>query len=99
MNDPLVFAVNQQVWQSLSEEQQAMLRETAEEAGAWEVAMTREQESERLAAIQERGVTVTELTDEQYQAFVDATQSVYEKWTPRIGEEVVNAAQAAIDAR
>lgn len=99
MNDPLIFAVNQQVWQSLSEEQQAMLRETAEEAGAWEVAMTREQESERLAAIQERGVTVTELTDEQYQAFVDATQSVYEKWTPRIGEEVVNAAQAAINAR
>ena len=76
-----------------------MLRETAEEAGAWEIAMTREQESERLAAIQERGVTVTELTDEQYQAFVDATQSVHEKWTPRIGEEVVNAAQAAIDAR
>ena len=73
-----------------NEAEEAEPQDGAEEAGAWEIAMTREQESERLAAIQERGVTVTELTDEQYQAFVDATQSVYEKWTPRIGEEVVN---------
>ncbi|WP_286902786.1 DctP family TRAP transporter solute-binding subunit [Vreelandella sedimenti] len=99
MNDPLIFAVNQQVWQTLSKEQQTLLRETAVEAGEWEIAMTREEEGERLAAIQERGVTVTELSDEQYQAFVNATQSVYEKWAPRIGEEVVEAAQAAIDAR
>ncbi|BBI63834.1 hypothetical protein HSBAA_51400 [Vreelandella sulfidaeris] len=44
MNDPLIFAVNQQVWQTLDEEQQAMLRETAQEAGEWEIAMTREEE-------------------------------------------------------
>ncbi|HSP31666.1 MAG TPA: C4-dicarboxylate ABC transporter, partial [Halomonas sp.] len=93
------FAVNQQVWQTLDEEQQTMLRETAREAGEWDIAMTREQESERLAAIQERGDTVTELIDAQYQGFVDATQSVYEKWAPRIGDEVVEAAQTAIDAR
>lgn len=99
MNDPLIFAVNQSVWQSLSEEHQTLLRETAEEAGAWEIAMTREEESERLAAIQERGVTVTELTDDQYQRFVDATQSVYEKWVPRIGEGLVEDAREAVESR
>ncbi|MFG6666016.1 DctP family TRAP transporter solute-binding subunit [Halomonas sp. HNIBRBA4712] len=99
MNDPLIFAVNQQVWGSLSPEEQTMLRETAEEAGAWEIAMTREQESERLAAIEERGVTVTELSDAEYQAFVEATMSVHEKWASRIGEDLLKAAQSAIDAR
>ena len=99
MNYPLIFAVNQSVWQSLSEEHQTLLRETAEEAGAWEIAMTREEESERLAAIQERGVTVTELTDDQYQRFVDATQSVYEKWVPRIGEGLVEDAREAVESR
>ncbi|UYG00602.1 DctP family TRAP transporter solute-binding subunit [Halomonas sp. GD1P12] len=99
MNDPLIFAVNQQVWGSLSEEQQTWLRETAEEAGAWEISMTREQESERLAAIEERGVTVTELSDDEYQAFREATQNVLEKWAPRIGEELMESAQSAIDAR
>ncbi|MGY4877288.1 DctP family TRAP transporter solute-binding subunit [Vreelandella aquamarina] len=99
MNDPLIFAVNQSVWQSLSDEHKTLLRETAVEAGAWEIAMTREEEAERLEAIKERGVTVTELTDAQYQLFVDATQSVYEKWVPRIGEALVETAQEAVDAR
>ncbi|MDR9438798.1 MAG: TRAP transporter substrate-binding protein DctP, partial [Halomonas sp.] len=94
MNDPLVFAVNQQVWDSLSEEERTLLREAAEEAGAWEIAMTREQEPERLAAIKERGVTVTELDEAQLQAFVEATESVLDEWVPRIGSEIVEAARA-----
>ncbi|MGM0784090.1 MAG: DctP family TRAP transporter solute-binding subunit [Pseudomonadota bacterium] len=99
MNDPLVFAVNQQVWDSLSEEDRSVLRETAVEAGEWEIAMTREEESERLAAIQERGVEVTELTEAQHQAFVEATADVHDEWTSRIGEELVDTAREAIEAR
>ena len=94
MNDPLVFAVNQQVWDSLSAEERTLLREAAEEAGAWEIAMTREQEPERLAAIKDRGVTVTELDEAQHQAFVEATESVHDEWVPRIGSEIVEAARA-----
>lgn len=99
MNDPLIFAANQRVWGSLSEEDRELLRETAIEAGEWEIAMTRAEEQERLVAIQERGVEVTELSDEQHQAFVEATQSVHDKWVSRIGEEIVEAARAAIEAR
>ncbi|MGQ7247339.1 DctP family TRAP transporter solute-binding subunit [Halomonas sp. V046] len=98
MNDPLIFAANQQVWGTLSEQEQTLLRETALEAGAWEISMTREQESERQAAIEERGVTVTDLSEEQHQAFVEATESVQEKWVPRIGEDIVEAARNAIEA-
>ncbi|ALM53489.1 DctP family TRAP transporter solute-binding subunit [Halomonas huangheensis] len=96
MNDPLIFAANQQVWGSLSDDQKTLLRETAIEAGAWEIEMTREQEAERLAAIEERGVTVTELSEEQLEAFVSGTASVYDKWAPRIGEEVLEAARSDI---
>ncbi|WP_163558751.1 DctP family TRAP transporter solute-binding subunit [Halomonas sp. NO4] len=99
MNDPLVFAVNQQVWNTLSEEDRTVLREAAVEAGQWEIAMTREQESERLADIQERGVQVTELTEAQHQAFVEATASVHDEWISRIGEELVDTAREAIEAR
>ncbi|MGE4532881.1 DctP family TRAP transporter solute-binding subunit [Halomonas sp.] len=99
MNDPLIFAVNRQVWESLDEGDREILREAAVEAGQWEIAMTREQESERLAAIQERGVTVTELTDAQYQAFVAATESVHDEWVPQIGEAIVEAARSAVESR
>ncbi|MBB3189460.1 DctP family TRAP transporter solute-binding subunit [Halomonas cerina] len=94
MNDPLIFAVNPQVWGSLSDEERTLLREAAEEAGAWEIAMTREQEPERLAAIKARGVTVTELDEAQHEAFVEATEPVHDEWGPRIGEALVEAARA-----
>ncbi|WP_444676940.1 DctP family TRAP transporter solute-binding subunit [Halomonas sp. E19] len=99
MNDPLIFAVNQRVWDSLSAEEREILRDTAIEAGQWEIAMTREQESERLADIQSRGVQVTELSEAQHEAFVAATRSVHDKWIPRIGQELVSTARQAIDAR
>ncbi|WP_151702758.1 DctP family TRAP transporter solute-binding subunit [Nitrincola alkalilacustris] len=99
MADPLVFGVNQRVWNSLSEEDRTILRETAIEAGAWEIAKSRAELSATLETIKERGVEVTELTPEQHAAFVEATAEVYQKWVPRIGEELVNTAKAAIDAR
>jgi len=99
MNDPLIFAVNRQVWDSLDGAQQEILRQTAIEAGKWEIAMTREQESERLAAIQERGVEVTELSDAQLETFVEATRGVHDDWVSQIGEALVEAAQGDIEAR
>jgi TRAP-type C4-dicarboxylate transport system substrate-binding protein len=91
--------VNQQVWQTFPEEDRKLLREAAIEAGQWEIEMSRSQKDERLAKIRERGVEVTELTEEQRQAFVDATQSVYETWTPQIGEELVETARTAVANR
>ncbi|MEE3215716.1 MAG: C4-dicarboxylate ABC transporter, partial [Pseudomonadota bacterium] len=34
-----------------------------------------------------------------HQAFVTATESVYDKWVPRIGEDLVDAARSAIESR
>ncbi|GEK46742.1 DctP family TRAP transporter solute-binding subunit [Halomonas pacifica] len=99
MNDPLIFAVNRRVWESLDEADREILREAAVDAGEWEIAMTREQEAERLAAIRERGVEVTELNEAQYQAFVEATESVHQEWVPQIGEALVEAARQAVEAR
>ncbi|WP_192034983.1 DctP family TRAP transporter solute-binding subunit [Halomonas sp. YLGW01] len=93
MNDPLVFAANQRVWGSLSAEDQALLRQAAVDAGQWEIAMTRDEESARRAAIEERGVEVVELTEAQHDAFVEATQGVYATWSDQIGESLVQAAR------
>lgn len=99
MNDPLIFAVNERVWASIDEADRELLRQAAVDAGEWEIRKTREEESERLAAIKERGVLVIDLTEAQYQAFVDATQSVYETWVPEIGEDLVETARQEIEAR
>lgn len=99
MADPLIFGVNKKVWKSLPEADRDLLQQAAIDAGAWEIDKSRNELSQTLTAIKERGVEVTELTPEQHQAFVDATAEVYSKWTPRIGAELVAEAQAAIAAR
>lgn len=99
MNDPLIFGVSQRIWTTLSPEDQKLLKEAAVDAGKWEIEKSRADLQNTLNSIRERGVEITELTPEQHQAFVDATQGVYEKWIPRIGKELVDAAQKAIAER
>lgn len=99
MNDPLIFGVNQRLWRTLSKEDQQLLTETAIEAGQWEVKKSRAELTDTLARIRERDVEITELTEEQRAAFVEATQSVYKKWTPKIGADLVEKAQSAIQNR
>lgn len=99
MNDPLIFGVSQRVWKTLSPDDQQLLKQAAIDAGQWEIDKSRSELAATLGQIRERGVEVTELTPEQHQAFVQATQSVYDKWIPRIGKELVEAAQQAISER
>src|SRR5690606_5449765 len=99
MHDPLIFAVNQRVWKTLPKEDQELLRQAAIDAGKWEIELSRQQEAERANTIKARGVEVVELTDAQRQAFIEATRKVHQKWTPRIGAELVKAAREAIEQR
>ncbi len=99
MNDPLIFGVSQRVWKTLSAEDQKLLQETAIEAGQWEIAKARGELATTLDRIRSYGIDVRELTAEEHAAFVQATQSVYEKWTPKIGADLVEKAQTAIKNR
>ncbi|PFG10826.1 MULTISPECIES: DctP family TRAP transporter solute-binding subunit [unclassified Marinobacter] len=99
MADPLVFAVNNRVWATFSADDQALLKQAAIDAGQWEIEKSRSELDATLAAIKERGVTVTELTPAQRDAFINATQSVYQEWSPRIGEDLVKKAQQAVADR
>jgi tripartite ATP-independent transporter DctP family solute receptor len=99
MADPLVFAVNNRVWATFSADDQALLKQAAIDAGQWEIEKSRSELGATLAAIKERGVTVTELTPTQRDAFINATRSVYQEWSPRIGEDLVKKAQKAVADR
>lgn len=99
MADPLVFAVSTRVWRQFSPEDQALLKQAAIDAGQWEIAKSRAELADTLAKIKARGVEVTELSPQQHAAFVDATQSVYDKWLPKIGADLVEQAKTAIQNR
>ena len=96
MNDPLIFGVNQRLWRTLSKKEQRLLTETAIEAGQWGIQKSRAERSSLVKKIRDRGVEVIELSEQNREAFVEATQSVYQKWTPKIGADLVKKAQISI---
>ena len=101
--DPLVFVVNKDVWNSWTPADREAVRQAAVEAGKEEIAIARkgliEPGQPLLKDIAAMGVTVTELTPQDRDAFVKVTRPVYDKWKPQVGTDLVNMAEKAIAAR
>ena len=103
MNDPLVFVVNKDVWNSWTPADREAVKQAAIEAGKEQIAIARkgvvEADKPLLKQIADLGVTVTQLTPAEREAFVKATRPVYDKWKGQIGADLVGAAEKAIAAR
>lgn len=101
--DPLIYAVNQDVWDSFTEEDQEIVRQAAIDAGAYGIEVARkgltDDDQSTIEHVRSLGVTVTELTDEERQAFVEATRPVYEAWRERIGADLVALAEESVANR
>ena len=103
MADPLVFVVNKDIWATWSKADQDIVRQAAVDAGKQEIVIARkglvEPGKPLLKDIAGMGVTVTQLTPEQREAFVKVTRPVYEKWKPTVGVNLVEMAEKAVAAR
>jgi TRAP-type transport system periplasmic protein len=101
--DPLIFAVNREVWQSWTPADREAVRAAAVQAGAENVIAARKgiatPDTEALKQIEANGVAVTRLSAEQRRAFQSATRGVYDKWAGEIGRDLVKGAEAAIAKR
>ncbi|MCA8869278.1 MAG: TRAP transporter substrate-binding protein DctP [Rhodobacteraceae bacterium] len=101
--DPLIFVVNPKVWDSFSPEDQKILRQAAIDAGAYGVmvarkGLTKDDES-LIKQIESHGVDIVTLSDQERQAFVDASRDVYKKWKEKIGADLVDMAEKSIANR
>lgn len=103
VSDPLIFVVNKDIWASWTPADQAIVKQAAVDAGKQEIAIARKglAEADRplLKEIAAHGVTVTQLSPQEREAFVKATRPVYDKWKNQIGAPLVTAAEKAIAAR
>lgn len=101
--DPLIFAVNQQVWDSFTPEDQQILKQAAVDAGAHGIEVARagmtDGDQSLIEEIKGYGVDVVTLTPEERAAFVDATRGVYDDWKDKVGAELVTMAEEAIENR
>ena len=103
INDPLIFVVNKDIWNSWTPADREIVKQAAIDAGKEEIAIARrgmvEADKPLLKDIAANGVTVTQLTPAEREAFVKATRPVFDKWKGQIGADLVNQAEKAIAAR
>lgn len=103
MNDPLIFVVNKDIWNSWTPADREIVKQAAIDAGKEETAIARkgmiEPGKPLLKEVASHGVTVTELTPAEREAFVQATRPVIAKWKGQIGTDLVNMAEKSIAER
>ena len=103
MNDPLIFVVNKDIWNSWTPADREIVKQAAIDAGKEQVVIARkgviEADKPRLQASDSHGATVTQLSPAEREAFVKATRPVVEKWKGQIGADLVNMAEKSIAAR
>lgn len=77
--DPLFLVVSQELWASLSDEERKIFQESADEAMAYQIKLTREKEIALRKRLPEFNIAVVEsLTPEEVQAFKNAVARIYD---------------------
>ncbi|MGD9950297.1 MAG: DctP family TRAP transporter solute-binding subunit [Desulfobulbus sp.] len=100
--DPLMFTVNNKVMASFTPEDQKIICDAAVEAGAWQRALVRKgliaPDLSAIDTLRQNGMEVVILDQEARKVFRQKTASVYKKWIPTVGEELVEKTEKAIKA-
>ena len=90
---PFIKMISQRTWDRLDPEYQELVQEAALQAADYEIQLSSEYDDWARDQLEERGMQITRLNDEQIAAFQEAVQPVYEEWAPRIGEDLVTEFQ------
>ena len=83
INDPLIFVVNKDIWNSWTPADREIVKQAAIDSGKEQMAIARkgmiEADKPLLKELSGLGVTVTQLSATEREAFVKATRPVYDK--------------------
>lgn len=82
-----VTAVNEDFFASLSEEDQALIREVVQEVNDWSFDMQEEEAEKALEEIQKEPIEIIELTEEQRQSFKKLSLPAREQYVQEVGED------------
>lgn len=82
-----VLLVSEDFYKSLPSDLQQAVEEAADEVSAWQWEQAASDEVEYMKVLEESGIEITELTEENRQAFIEKTKSVYDEFKQIEGGE------------
>lgn len=95
-SNPLMVSTD--VWNQLSPEQQEIIRTAEANWRAGYLEFMDGQIADSIQAAKDAGVEIVELTDEEFQAFKDATASVYDTYVPQIDPDFYALISSKVEA-
>lgn len=94
---PHLVMISKSFYEGLTPSEQIMITEAFTEMKLYQRNLIRENEKAILQKMQDAGVTVTELTDEQRAEWVEAAQAVYDEFGDRVGRDLIQRARETIE--
>lgn len=97
--DPLIFGVSKVTWDSFDPKDREIIAKAAQEAGTWNLKEARkglEGSTEAIDFLRGKGMDVVVFTPKDMEVFKAKTKSVYDKWIPEIGADLVSASEKVI---
>ena len=94
---PFVFMYSKKIWDTYPKEDQDLILKAAREAGLYQRKINRDTMGDAVAGMEKAGMTVTRLTPEQHQAFMDATKEIAPQFEADLGTDNVKAIRAEIE--
>lgn len=91
-----IFMISKKFWDSLTAEEQAIVKAAAEEAKVYQRAENQKEGEQALAFIKEKGMVVSDLAEGEKEKIREKLQPVYEKYTEQIGKELVDKVLEAV---
>lgn len=86
--DAIILGMNKQDWDGLPSNAQKIIKRAAIEASKEQVTLSRAAAQTQLSLLRDKGMTITELTPNQVEAFRATTDSVYAEWSSEIGSTI-----------
>lgn len=96
--DAFVIAFNKDKWGSLPPEIQNEFIKAAKEAADYNYELDMKEKGKLLAELEAAGLEITTLDSKQFEAFRNATASVYEKYENVIGLDLIEAVQNGLES-
>jgi TRAP-type transport system periplasmic protein len=90
---PFLILIGEEFYEGLPQEDQDLIQEAAVQAAQYQRTISREYDTYAKEELANRGMEITELSDEELAAFQEAVQPVYEQWQDEIGADLVQSVQ------
>ena len=94
--NPMVMLYSKPLWEKLDPDEQALLKEAAVEAAAYQRQLSRDSDAEAIETLKADGMIVTELSPEEIARFREKTKPVADTYAAKANPDVVEQLNESI---